>query len=121
LVENAAIVSPSANAEVAATPLPATAHSLAIDSALSAGFLTSTSATIQSRSAFSHRASVSADSGSADLLLMLRPTNDAQTSFEFADDTGDSWSAVPNNAVDVHFAEFGAEGLVEDRAEFIVL
>jgi|KBSMisStaDraftv2_1062788.scaffolds.fasta_scaffold6281878_1 hypothetical protein len=58
---------------------------------------------------------------SDDLLLVLGQTTNSQPSFEFADNTRDSSLEVATSAVDALFAEFGVDGLVDDRAEFVAL
>ncbi len=121
LVESSKPVSPNENSASSIAPADASARSLAVDSALSIGFLPSPSATTQSRSVFSRGSSLSAGGDSINLLLVLGQTTNSQPSFEFADDTRDLSLAAATSAVDAHFAEFGVDGLVEDRAEFVAL
>ncbi len=121
LVESSAPISPSETPTSSLASSAPTAQSLAVDSALSNGFLSPTSSTTQSQSVFSRGSSLSAESGNVDLLLVLAHPADSQPSFEFADDSSDSSLAAANSAIDAHFAEFGADGLVEDRAELIAL
>jgi hypothetical protein len=106
---------------VAATPATSSAQGLAIDSAMSSSFPSPTNATTQSRPAFSRGSSLSADNRNLDLLLIFGHPADSQPSFEFADDTSDSSLSAANSAIDAHFAEFGVDGLVEDRAELVAL
>jgi hypothetical protein len=121
LVENSAPISPSETPTSSLASSAPSAQGLAVDSALSNGFLSTTSSTTQSRSVFLRGSALSVESNKVDLLLVLTHPADSQPSFEFADDSSDVSLAAANSAVDAHFAEFGTEGLVEDRAELIAL
>jgi hypothetical protein len=121
LIESGTPVSPNENTASSISSADASVRSLAVDSALSIGFLPSPSPTAQSRSVFSRGSALSVGDDSIDLLLVLSQTTNSQPSFELVGETSDSSRGEATSAVDSHFAEFGTDGLVEDYAEFVVL